>query len=143
MMRPRPYIDKYERPEMKNTKFIGINRPIGHLRQKIVHHAQVRRRQKESYCIVSIPPLYQCVLNDRVNLVARPKTYGKLEGIYAMKDSDSDKFRYVKPYSNRHMTFSASKDGSEHINAEYDPNQGDTDVNRPLHFRVLMRRGKP
>src|SRR5690606_22887718 len=97
MMRPRPYIDKYERPEMKNTKFIGINRPIGHLRQKIVHHAQVRSRQKASYCIVSIPPLYQCVLIARVNIAALPKPYGKLDGIYDMQDSDSDKCRYVKP----------------------------------------------
>ncbi|MNI08743.1 hypothetical protein D3C73_617920 [compost metagenome] len=44
----------------------------------------------------------------------------------------------IEPNSDIHVTFASFDNSTEHIDSEYDPNEGNCDINRPFHFGILM-----
>src|SRR5690606_15242060 len=114
-------------------------RPVCHLGQKVIHHTKKWRCQKESDSIVSIPPLYQCILHTGIDIEALPYTYRKLDRIDNMQYRNSDKCGNIEPYRHVHVAFTTFNDRTEHVDTEDYPDDRNSDVDRPFHLRILMR----
>ncbi|MCY1246393.1 hypothetical protein D9M72_596260 [compost metagenome] len=87
---------------------------------------------------MAIPPLYQCILNAFVYIVAFPAGYRQLNGVNDMQDCYSNKRSDIEPNCDIHMTFASFDNCAKHIDSKYNPDQGNCNVNWPLHFSILM-----
>src|SRR5471030_2777449 len=102
MMRPGPDVEEDERPEMDDRQSVGIDRPLGPLRNEVVHDGKEAGGQEESDRVVSIPPLEHRILNTApkdVRLRSEDRHWnGRI--ISEMKDSDRDNEGKIKPVGN-------------------------------------------
>src|SRR3989304_3208337 len=102
-----PDVEENERPEMQYRESIAIDGPVCSLWHIIVHQAQEWRGEKESHCIMPIPPLNESILDTGKNYVTFEETDWQTYRIYNIQERYRDNCRYVKPDRNVHMFFIA------------------------------------
>ena len=62
----RPNINRYQSPEMDDRQTVRINRALGLLGYKVIHHAQKTRGQEKSHGIMAVPPLHHRIYGTRI-----------------------------------------------------------------------------
>src|SRR5690606_10780717 len=85
-----------------------------------------------------IPPLYQRILHTCIYIITLPKAYWELNGVYNMQNSHGHKSSDVEPNCHIHVTFSTLDDRAKHIYAKHNPNDSNSDINRPLHLSIFV-----
>ncbi len=137
MVRPRPDIDENQRPEVNDGKSVGIHRPVGGFRQEVIHHAEIRRGQKERDGVVAVPPLHQGFLHARKQRITLRKRYGQFETAHNVQHGDRHPGSDVEPNRYVQVIFPAGEDRAEHINPEHHPNECDQNIEWPDQFGVF------
>src|SRR3569833_2194512 len=91
---------------------------------------------------MTIPPLYQCILNAGKNHVTLEPAYRHFDRVNDVQYGNSDEGGDVKPNSYIQVPFAALNDGAEHIDAKNYPNNSDGNIYRPLQLGILVRGSK-
>ena len=138
MVRPGPDINENQGPEVQNGELVGIHGPVSHLRQKIIHHAQVGCSQEKRHRIVAIPPLHQGVLHPGIKRVAFEETHGNRHRVDDVQHGHRHERSDVKPDSDVEVPLAPFDDRTEHIDPKHHPDQRDGNVNRPFEFGVFF-----
>ena len=110
-----PDVEEDQRPEVDDRQPIGIDRPIGLLRNEVVHHPQESGRQEEADGIVSVPPLGQRVLNPGKGRIAlgTEERHRHRHVVDHVQHGDGDDEGQVEPVGHVDMWFLALHDGAQ------------------------------
>src|SRR3954465_11125053 len=115
MVRTGPDVEEDQRPEMDDRKTVGIDRPLGSLRNEVVHDGKEAGGQEEADRVMPVPPLKHGVLN------AGPGDVGfgaehrdRQRGIVTeMKHGDGDDEGEIEPVGDEDMRLSSPDDGHQ------------------------------
>ena len=138
----RPDVEEYQRPEMDDRQPVREHRPIGRLRDEVIHQPEKRRRQEEGDGVVAVPPLHQRILDAGIHRVALEEADRKLQRIDDVQQRDGDERGEVKPDRHVHVPLAAAQHGADQIPAETHPDGRDQDIDRPLELRIFLARGE-
>ena len=138
MMRPGPHIGENQRPEMHNRQAIRIHRAFGLLRDKVVHHTQIPRREDKADRVMPVPPLNHGILHTRIGGVGFGERNGHTCAVDQMQDRDRNDIRTEKPVCHVDMRHFAFDQGAEKHHGIRDPDDGDEDANRPFEFSIFL-----
>ena len=115
MVRSGPDVEEDQRPEMDDGQSIRINRPVGALRDEVVHDAEEAGGKEEADRVVAVPPLHHGVLHagpDDVGL-RREQRDRHRRVIAEMQDRDGDDEGEIEPVGDVDVRLGAPHDGSE------------------------------
>ena len=138
VMRPRPDVQKHQRPEMDDRKPVAKHRPARRLRQEVIHQAQIRRREKERHGVVAVPPLHQRVLHAGVHRIALEQARRHGHRVRHVQHRDRDGRGDEKPDGHVHVLFPALDDRAKQVHRKRHPHDGDGHLDRPFQFRVFL-----
>ena len=126
---------------MDDGKAVGIDRAVGCLGQVIIHQPQEGRGQEKCNRIMTIPPLYQCILYAGIDGIAFKKGYGDLEAVGNMQHRNGYEGGNIKPDGHINMLHPALDDGTDHVGSENKPDHGNKNIDRPFQFGIFLAGG--
>src|SRR5690606_30545900 len=85
------------------------------------------------------PPLHEGVLNASVDGIALEEPRRNHKVVEDMQDRDRDDRGDVEPDRDVEVPLTALRDGPEEVDGEEDPDNCDSNVDRPLELRVFLR----
>ena len=98
VVRPCPYIEEDQRPEVHDRKSVAEHRTIGGLGEEVVHQAQEGRSEKERHRIVAVPPLHECILTAGVDRVTLGPTRRHGQVVKDVQDCNRHHGCYIEPH---------------------------------------------
>jgi len=91
---------------------------------------------------MTIPPLNQSILYSGKDGVTVHHTIGKLEAVDHVENRNGYPGPDIEPDGYIKVLFTALENGHEHIQAEYDPDQGNGYIYGPFQFGIFFTRGE-
>src|SRR5690606_341327 len=113
MVRTSPDVEENDRPEVNDRQTVGIYRTISLFWHEIIHHRQEWHGKEERNCVMSIPPLSDCILYARKSRIAfnaeERDRYRQI--VDDMQHCHGDDEREIKPVRHINMWFFTPKNG--------------------------------
>ena len=127
MMRARPDVDEDQGPEVDDGEAIGIDRPLGALRDEIIHDGEEAGGQEEADCVMAVPPLGQRILHPGEKRIAFRSRQRNRHGevVDDMQHRDGDDERQVEPVRHIDMRLFPFPDRTEKNQEINDPDDGE------------------
>ena len=143
VVRTRPDVEKYQRPEVDDRQTVTVYRAFGLLGHEVVHHCQETCRQEEAHGIVSIPPLDQRILHPGIGGIAFRAEQAHRHGqiVDQVQHRHGDDEGEVEPVCDIDVRFAAlGQRGHEDDQVRY-PDHGQPQVDIPFRLGIFFRLG--
>ena len=143
VVRARPDVEEHDPPEGQDRQAVGIDRPLGTLRQVVVEHAEEARGQEEGDRVVAVPPLHHRVLHARPQDVAlrateRDRDRDVVEDVEHGHDQDEG---HVVPVGHVDMRLGPARERAQVEDEVGHPDHDQPEVGVPLGLGVFLRLG--
>ena len=142
-MRAGPDVEEDQRPEVDDREPVGIDRPLGPLRDEVVHDAEEAGGEEEADRVVAVPPLHHGVLHARPDDVGlrREQRHRDRGVVDEMQHRDGDDEGEVEPVGDVDVRLVAPHDGAEEDQQVGDPDDREPQVGVPFGLGVFLRLG--
>ena len=138
-----PDVEKNQRPEMDDGEPIAVDRPLGALRDEIVHDPEKAGGEEEADSVVAVPPLHHRVLYARPDDVGFWREHRNRNGgiIAEVQNGDGENESEVKPVGDVDVRFFAPNQGAEKHQQINHPHDGEPKIGIPFRLGVFFRLG--
>ena len=143
VVRAGPDVEEDQRPEVDDRKPIGIDRPLGPLRDEVIHDREEAGGEEEADRVVAVPPLHHRVLHARPDDVGlRREQRHRDRGVVAeMQHRNRQDEGEIEPVGDVDVRLAAPHDGAEKDQEVDDPDDREPEVGIPLRLGVFLRLG--
>ena len=138
VVRAGPHVGEDQRPEVHDRQAIRVNRTLGLLRNKVIHHAQEAGGQEETDRVMPVPPLNHRVLHTGICRVGLHQTGRDRRAVDQMQQGYGNDESTEEPIRNVNVAHLACADGAKEHHGERNPDHGDQDIDRPFEFGVFL-----
>ncbi|MHC2621203.1 hypothetical protein ACVIW2_003235 [Bradyrhizobium huanghuaihaiense] len=138
-----PDVEEDQRPEVDDRQAVGIDRPVGALRNEVVHDGEEAGGQEEADRVMAVPPLEHRILDAApgdVGLRAERRD-GKRRVVAEMQHRDRHDEGEVEPVRDEDVRFLALDDGDEEDEQIDHPDDGQPQVRVPFRLGIFLRLG--
>ena len=143
MVRAGPDVEEDQRPEVDDRQAIGVDRPLGALRDEVVHDGKEAGGQEEADRVMPVPPLEHGVLHAAPGDVGlRAEERDRQRGIVAeMQHGDGDDEGEIEPVGDEDVRFLALDDRRQEDQEIGDPDDGQPQIGVPFRLGVFLGLG--
>ena len=140
MMRAGPDVEEDDRPEMDDRQPVGIDRPLGALRNEIVHDGEEAGGQEEADRVVPVPPLEHGILHATPGDVGfRSEHRDRQRGIVAeMKHGDGDDEGEIEPVGDEDVRLFALDDRHQEHQQIGHPDDRQPQIRVPFRLGIFL-----
>ena len=143
MVRAGPDVEEDQRPEVDDRQAVGIDRPLGALRDEVVHDGEEAGGQEEADRVVAVPPLEHGVLDAAPGDVGlRAEHRDRKRGVVAeMQHRDRHDEGEIEPVRDEDVRLLALDDRGKEDQQIGDPDDGQPEVGIPFRLGIFLRLG--
>ena len=141
VMRAGPDVEEDQRPEVDDRQPIAVDRPLGALRDEVVHDPEEAGGEEEADGVVAVPPLHHGVLHARPHDVGLRREHRHRHGgvVAEMQDGDGENEGEIEPVGDIDVRLGAPHDGAEIDQQINDPHDGEPQIGIPFRFGIFLR----